>query len=153
MVQLTDLPPEILIMIVFQADTLHEKETGLDIFNIMRVNWILCNITIRIQLKVKNFDRPKTVARMLQHEQCYVNHARQVEWATKKACRLESLYCYDDVELLPTCPKGVLQTGVCGPFFACTGYWKRFQRVQEDGHHQSLHEHQHGSGAALSREV
>lgn len=122
MSQLTDLPTELLTKIVRHTDTLYEKETGLDIFNIMRVNQKLCDIAITVHLKVKDFDRSEMMTKMLEHEQCYVNHARQTDLVANAFCKMMITDC-DDWEPLPTCPAGHSQFDRSfGPFVLCRGW-------------------------------
>lgn len=108
MPQLTDLPPEILTMIVTMADTLHDYETGYQIFDIMRVSQKLCDAAIRTHLKVNEFNRQEMITKMFRHKRCYVNHAEQVRFHEEVECDYS---CSIDgpVELMERCPKGHMQ--------------------------------------------
>lgn len=121
MPQLTALPPELLTRIVRHADTLYEKDTGLDTFNIMRVGQKLCDIAITVHLKAKDFDRSETITKMFRHERCYVNHARQVERTAKACCETMFADC-DACKPLPTCHAGHSQTDhTLGSMIYCSG--------------------------------
>lgn len=95
-------------MIVAFADALYEKKTGLDIFNIMRANQRLCDVAIRVHFRALNTGRQEMMARMSRHEQCYINHRRQVQQRVEAGCQVK-FEGEGEFQLLHLCPKGHVQ--------------------------------------------
>lgn len=108
MPQLTDLPPEILTMIVSMVDTLHDYETGYELFDIMRVSQKLCDAAIRAHLKVNDFNRLEMMAKMFGHQRCYIKHAEQVRFNLEVDCDF-GCSTNGPVEPMKHCPRGHLQ--------------------------------------------
>lgn len=96
MAKLTGLPAEVLQSIFRLSDTLYEHETGLTIFNLMRVNRQFMSVAIDVHFnlirpsvqptsdlyRVESIGRlneekwKEMIIKMAKHEQCYLNYAR-----------------------------------------------------------------------------
>lgn len=111
MTRLTDLPSELLTMIIRHADTLYERNTGLEIFSLMRVNRTLRDIAILVHLGDREAGQPTAPAKILTREKCYLNHKRQVRREACLPCDRATLQ-RNSPRIRPhgRCPKGHLRT-------------------------------------------
>lgn len=87
MTRLTDLPPEILTMIVRNVnDMLYEPSTDLDIFRLMRVNRAFRDIAVLVHLGPGVGEGLTACKNMVKHETCYLNHMMDIRTISRLPC-------------------------------------------------------------------